>query len=164
MTHYHLTGWNMPALSDGDVIRESNLTGWVAPTDITIHVEHSILLGNKEDFPSNIIFAPDVIFVKPDTSEPEPITNPKLSAKAVLVINALIGSGQLDANMVSAIAPLVPAVNSVAGTEVELGVAATEEVIELISELRTINTDNSLQLASQIEQALQAVQAIWEAK
>lgn len=162
MTYKNLCGWN-PIPKDCTRIEGGNLSGVVFPTDREIIVDSAIYI--KGEYPSNVIFLPSCTAVESTPiQEPFPVANPKLSAKAVLVINALIGSGKLDASMVDAIQPLVPAVNSIAGTEVELGQAATNEVIDLISELRIINTDNSLQLASQIEQALLAVQSIWEAQ
>lgn len=156
MTYKNLCGWH-PIPADCTRIEGGNLSGAVFPTDREITVVGCLI---DRDTPANIIvedcgYSANIV--------EEPLTNPKLSAKAVLVINALIGSGKLDASMVSAIQPLVLAVNSIAETEVELGQAATNEVVDLISELRIINTDNSLQLASQIEQALQAVQSVWEA-
>lgn len=160
-TYHNLTGWNMPALQDGDVIVNSNLTGWVAPTDITIHVEHSILLGNKEDFPPNIIFALDVIFVKPDTIEPEPIQDTESAAKAELVFRSLITNG-LPTEMIPIVEGLLNNIKLATNVEsLQSGLAETILTLEIIEKLKQ---SGNLELASQIEQALQAVQAIWEAK
>jgi hypothetical protein len=151
----------MPALNDGDMIVDSNLTGWVAPIDISITVKHSILLGDKEDFPANIIFDPDVIFVKPDTSEPAPVQNIERAAKAELVFRSLIANG-LPIEMIPLVEGLLTATKTASNVEsLESGFPETMQTLEIIASLRQ---DGNEELASQIEQALQAVQAIWEAK
>lgn len=161
MTHHHLTGWNMPALNDGDVIVDSNLTGWVAPTEKAITVKHSILLGSEEDFPANITFDADVIFVKPDTSEPAPVQNIERAAKAELVFRSLITNG-LPTEMVPLVEGLLTQIKVASNVEsLESGFSETMQTLEIIASLRQ---DGNEELASQIEQALQAVQAIWEAK
>jgi hypothetical protein len=162
MTYKHLVGWAMPVLNDGDIIEDSNLATFIFPTDKTIYVNHSIVLGRKEDMPSNIIFDDRCVFVLPDTSEPEPVQDVELAAKAELVLQSLIASGKLSPEMITVLNGLLGGVKATANVlDIEVGQAATLQTLEIIDRLKQ---GNNLELASQIEQALAGVQSIWEAK
>lgn len=67
MTYAHLTGWNMPALSDGDVIRDSNLYGAILP-DINITIINSNLMD--VDIPENVKVV-DCLVGKSEPIEPQ---------------------------------------------------------------------------------------------
>ena len=165
MTHHHLTGWNMPALSDGDVIDGVNLSQDKANTPMLQDVTAKVTITNSNVW--NCIFPPNVTVDlatcaygqrdKEPTIE-APTTNPLLSAKATIVYSALKGSGQLDSQKLAALGQLTDMVDGIAGTKVELGEAATALVIDLINELLSIGKEEE---AGMIKQMLQAVQAEW---
>ena len=94
--------------------------------------------------------------------EPEPMQDIELAAKAELVLQSLIASGKLSAEMITVLNGLMDGVKQSANVDnIETGLAATMQTTEIIERLRQQGNN---ELASQIEQALSAVQAIWEAK
>ena len=155
MTYNHLVGWNMPTLQDGDVIVDSNLTGWVAPTDIAITVKHSILVGKREDFPANITFDNRCQFQTPVDDK---MIYPELASGAEIVVNALKGTGKLSQEDTENLEQLGYALKQIAGTDAEIGQVATNETIKIICKLREIGQND---FADTVEQKLLQIQQGW---
>ena len=129
----------MPTLQDGDVIVDSNLTGWIAPTDIAITVKHSILVGKREDFPANITFDNRCQFQTPVDDK---MIYPELASGAEIVVNALKGTGKLSQEDTENLEQLGYALKQIAGTDAEIGQVATNETIKIISKLREIGQND----------------------
>ena len=160
MIHKNISGWNMPTLQDGDIIIDSQLKGVTLPMvklhfidsnlkDVTLidglHTQEGCAIGTS---------LPE--------QEPEPMQDIELAAKAELVLQSLIASGKLSAEMITVLNGLMDGVKQSANVDnIETGLAATMQTTEIIERLRQQGNN---ELASQIEQALSAVQAIWEAK
>lgn len=158
MAIYHnLLCWQpLPDLQAGDVVESGNLAGRQDIPDIPLTFIGVNLRGCKlTDNHTRINCAEGELI---EFTEPENVVKPELSAKATIVYNALKGSGQLDANKLTALEQLTNMVDGIAGTKVGLGAATTDVVMSLMNDLLAIGKEQEAQM---IQQMLQAVQAEW---
>lgn len=157
MIYHNLCGWNgIP--DDCTEIIGGNLSGVNFPIDRPIFVDEVII--PEGDYPANITFGSKCVFVKPVPAQ-EPELDMELSSQAIIVYNALKGRGQLTPEQDMVLQQIVGEVNQVAGTTVELGVAATGVVEQMIAKLQS---NGQSELAGQIYQMLISVQAGWRAE
>lgn len=155
MTHHHLTGWNMPSLSDGDVIVNSNLKGVALPM-VKLHFARCNLRG------ATLI---DGLHTTENCSIGEIVEYPEesiidvdMAANAEIVKTALLSISELTPENIAGITYLCDTTKQIAGTTATLGEAATKKTLDIISALERYGKPEHLQLAEQMRQMLIAVQ------